>query len=185
VVLGFLLVLILSAAAIVVSSIVSDVDADYRANHPSPAEELQLAREFCPSTSNGAVACDESEMEIVLRHLDKISPSAPEYSDATKLRSLIQAFRVKVESARRKQEAEHDRLIHQSNVSIAGDSNAHEICEFFLERRIALVEGGPTLEVEHSNFSVEAGDPNVVIRYARAPPDAVNSHPPETQDGRR
>jgi len=122
---AFLLAFVLSVAAVIVHAVVFDFDAEYRSNHLSPAEELQLARDLCPSTSNGAVACDESEMEIALHYLDKIAPSASKYYEATKLRSLIQAFRPKAETARQQQEqaaaaerakkqAEHDRLIHQS-----------------------------------------------------------------------
>jgi len=120
----FLGSILIVAAAVIVQG-VSDAYADYRANHASPTERLRLARGLCPPTSNGAVACVGPKMDTALYHLDKIPPSAPEYSDATELRSLIQAFRMKAEAARQKQEqalaaerakqqAEHDRLTHQS-----------------------------------------------------------------------
>lgn len=64
-------------------------------------------------------------MDNALHHLDLIPSSAPEYNDASKLRSMIQAFRVKLVAARQKaeedhaamlikQKADHDRLTHQS-----------------------------------------------------------------------
>jgi hypothetical protein len=122
---GIFLALLLSIAAPIVNDILSDALKNYQANHTSPAEHLQLARDLCPPTSNGSVACLESEMDIALHHLEKIPPNAPQYSEATKQRSLIEALRVKIDAARQKQaealaaehakqQAEHDRLTHQS-----------------------------------------------------------------------
>ena len=108
-----------------VYSVLSDFYADYRADHASPTEHLQLARAICPLVANGAVICGESGIETALHHLDKIPASAPEFPDATKLRSLIQTFRVNLAATRQKIEEEHtamlvkqqadrDRLTHQS-----------------------------------------------------------------------
>src|SRR5437879_8383429 len=84
-----------------------------------------MARSICPGASNDTLACDDSGMDKALHHLDLIPSKALEYNEASKLRSLIQAFRVKIATARQKaeedhaamlikQRAEHDRLIHQS-----------------------------------------------------------------------
>jgi len=122
VVLVVILVLTLWGGFAIIYTMVFDASTEY---HATPTEELHLARSFCPPTPDGGLLCVESEMDIALRHLEKIPTSAPEYSEATKLRSSIQTFRVRLEAARQrqaeelaaaqaKQQAEHDRLVHQS-----------------------------------------------------------------------
>ena len=93
-------VLILFIGGAIIYSNVSDGYSEYRGNHATPTEELQLARSLCPPQfgCRGLSVASESEMDIAVRHLAKIPPRAPEYSEAAKLRSLIQAFRVKAAS---------------------------------------------------------------------------------------
>ena len=120
--LGIFGTIVLIVVCIVVR-VVSQADAEHQADHALPSEQLQIARGFCPLTPNSAVACSDSEMVNALHHLDLIPSSAPEFNEASKLRSPIQAFRIKVVTVRQKVEedqdallakAERDRLKHQS-----------------------------------------------------------------------
>ena len=72
------LVLSVSIGGTIIYAIVSGVYTEFYA---TPTEELRWARSLCPPAPNGVVACLESEMDAALHHLEKIHPSAHDYSD--------------------------------------------------------------------------------------------------------
>lgn len=102
----------------------STVYKSYRAAHLSPAEHFQAARDLC-HYSSGTVTCVDADAADAIRHLQKIPPSTAHYAEASKLLSLIQAYREKqrliqqeqeqkVAALLAKQQAERARLLNQT-----------------------------------------------------------------------
>jgi hypothetical protein len=123
--LGIFLGIAAAVALSIIAAVVPSVYTEYHSEHAPSSEQLEMARTICPAAANDALACDDSGMNKALHHLDLIPSRAPEYNEASKLRSLIYAFQVKLAADRQKayeehgamlikQKAEHDRLINQS-----------------------------------------------------------------------
>jgi hypothetical protein len=68
------------------------------------------------------------------------------------------------------------RAIGDPDISVCGDADAHQSARFAGKRYVALLADRATLEIMHSNCSVETRDPHLVGRHACAPPDAVYAH---------
>jgi len=94
----------------------SEAYDSYRFNHLSSAEHLSVARAMCRSVGSKLI-CIPSDDETV-RHLTKIPPNAPEYSEASKLLSTIteqvQARERFLQNIREQQKSERARLANQS-----------------------------------------------------------------------
>lgn len=89
--------------------------SEYKFNHFSPAEHLQLARDACSAKPESAVCMNSA---AATQHLNKIPHDATEYGEA---RKLLEVIRLQVQAAlerqreyRAAQEAEQTRLATQT-----------------------------------------------------------------------
>ena len=77
------------------------------------------------------------------------------------------------------------RAIGDPDVTVRGDTDAHQSAELAGHREVAFLADGIAVEIHHQNRPVEAADPDFVERHAGAPPDAVHAHAGEAGDRRR
>jgi hypothetical protein len=87
---GIFLFCIAVGVASVIYDSVSNSYANYRANHLSPGEHLQIAHDLCHEMS-GVFTCKDSDAEQAIAHVKKIPVNTPEYNDVLKLLSQIQS----------------------------------------------------------------------------------------------
>ncbi len=108
--LALLLVLIAGLLAGVLYESASDAYVNYRVKHLSPGEHLRIAHDLCPDMQRVFI-CVEPYAEQAIGHLQKIPPSAPEYTDASKLLSSIQSSRERQRAIHQQQEQERAALL--------------------------------------------------------------------------
>jgi hypothetical protein len=105
---------LLIGCAIVVIEL-SEAYAEYKYNHLTPAEHLQLAKDSCRLKQYGGFCVDPTG---ATQHLNKIPPDASEYGEASKLLEVVrlqqQAVAERQQKALAAKEAERTRLANQT-----------------------------------------------------------------------
>jgi len=99
---------------LIIQEYIREALENYRFEHLSSAQHLALAKEICMISGTNASTCASIQLDDAIGHLKRISQTAPEYAEASRLLDLIRLQQQKMEIVKANAIARATKIANQS-----------------------------------------------------------------------